>query len=500
MNDAAQAADPGPDLAPAPEPAIDAGEITLELGLPAAAAAKLWRTRTLATYRAGRTRTQPVRIDWHDEPDGGPAQPRHVRLDIRHGASRQVRREVAARDGRLVWPLGTPAPSDDGAGPVVEAADAPAPIAVFEGHRRRPALSAEGGLAELTLLDGTLTVGTARLDVARLSLRGTSRAVFAIARALLEELPLFVPPTSLSGEVLAARHGAVCPAIPVLRSELEVDDAFAHVVSQLAATLAHHAPGARAGRATEPVHQMRVALRRLRSALSLFRRVASSPELDRVRVDLGALARALGPARDWDVFLAGTGKTVTKLLPQERAVVRLGAAARRRRKAAYADLTGLLDAPAFQATLLDLVELATVRPWRREADQDRPRLVAFARQALDRKLRRIVEAGEDLSPLPVAELHAVRIHCKRLRYAAEFFAPLMPGRQTRRFLRRLAAVQERLGQLNDGAVAGDLLAELGGRGFAAGIVHGYLAARSAGSRAKAEKSWRRFRRVDPFWH
>ena len=208
---------------------------------------------------------------------------------------------------------------------------------------------------------------------------------------------------------------------------------------------------------------MRVALRRLRSALSLFRRVAGSPELDRVKRDLGALARALGPARDWDVFLAGAGRDVGKLLPDEKAVARLNAAARRRRRAAYTELARVLDAPEFQLMLLDLVQLAVARPWQRDATQDRPRLVAFARHALDRKLKRVLEAGDDLSPLPPEELHALRIRCKRLRYAAEFFAPLASGKQSRRFLRRLAAVQERLGQLNDGSVAGGLLGELGNR-------------------------------------
>jgi CHAD domain-containing protein len=244
---------------------------------------------------------------------------------------------------------------------------------------------------------------------------------------------------------------------------------------------------------------MRVALRRLRSALSLFRRAARGADVDRVRADLTALARALGPARDWDVFLAGIARDVARLLPDEPAIGRMTAAARRQRGAAYASLATLLDAPAFQRTLLDLAHLAIVQPWRHGVAEHRPLLVDFARQALNRRLRRVLEAGDDLAELPAADLHAVRIQCKRLRYAAEFFAPLTPGRQSRRFLRRLAAVQERLGHLNDAAVAGELLAPIGGRGFAAGIVRGYLAARSAGGRAKAERSWKKFRRAEPFW-
>ena len=105
--------------------------------------------------------------------------------------------------------------------------------------------------------------------------------------------------------------------------------------------------------------------------------------------------------------------------------------------------------------------------------------------------------------MTLPDLHGLRIQCKRLRYAAEFFAPLFPGRDTRRFVRRLGVLQERLGHLNDGAVAGTLMASLGhggGRAFAAGVVRGFVAAQSQDVRAKAERSWRKFQHVPTFWH
>jgi triphosphatase len=125
----------------------------------------------------------------------------------------------------------------------------------------------------------------------------------------------------------------------------------------------------------------------------------------------------------------------------------------------------------------------------------------FASHALTRRLARVNEAGDDLSALPADELHRVRIQVKRLRYAAEFFAPLYSPRDARRFIRRTAALQERLGLLNDGAVAQHLMAQLGGgdRGFAAGVVRGFVAAGLRGARAKAERSWRKFRRLEAFW-
>ena len=119
---------------------------------------------------------------------------------------------------------------------------------------------------------------------------------------------------------------------------------------------------------------------------------------------------------------------------------------------------------------------------------------------LQRRLRPLREPGADIDALPAAALHGLRLHGKRLRYACEFFAPLFPGRHARRFIRRLSVLQERLGHLNDGAVAAALMAELGAaRGFAGGVVCGFVAAQAAGSRAHIARSWRKFHRLDPFW-
>jgi CHAD domain-containing protein len=90
-----------------------------------------------------------------------------------------------------------------------------------------------------------------------------------------------------------------------------------------------------------------------------------------------------------------------------------------------------------------------------------------------------------------------------MRYVAEVFAPLYPGKATRRFMRRLTRLQNRLGSLNDGAVADGLLAELGagagGRAHAAGLVRGFLAARSGDARGRIARAWQRFHRLEPFW-
>jgi CHAD domain-containing protein len=214
------------------------------------------------------------------------------------------------------------------------------------------------------------------------------------------------------------------------------------------------------------------------------------------------------------VFTGGTGRKVGRAFPDDRPVTLLLAAAERRRLAGYAALRTHLASAAFRETGIALAALALDRPWRHAVPEDaeEARHVAelrqsdlrdYAARALRRRFARVVAPGADLQGLPLPALHDIRLQAKRLRYAAEFFSPLFPGRQTRRFLRRMSALQERLGLINDGVVAQTLMAELPGRGpgraYATGVVRGFVAAQTAGGLRKLDRSWQRFLHADPFW-
>lgn len=111
------------------------------------------------------------------------------------------------------------------------------------------------------------------------------------------------------------------------------------------------------------------------------------------------------------------------------------------------------------------------------------------------------KAGRGIEELPVEALHELRKDCKKLRYTADFFASLFPARPARRYVKRLAALQEALGRLNDGAAVSALLAQLGRaeRSFAGGLVEGFAAARAGPVREDAAAAWHRFRKVARFW-
>ena len=208
--------------------------------------------------------------------------------------------------------------------------------------------------------------------------------------------------------------------------------------------------------AAEALHQARVGLRRLRSALSIFEPMLAGPKFGRFQGELRDLAGLLGRVRDVDVMI--------DKLDDAEALRRLAAA----REARLAAVTAALGSAPVRALMLDLVAWIAIGPWREAADRADLRArpaTDFAAAALDRLRRRVKRRGRHLAELDETARHRVRIAGKKLRYAAEFFASLYPGKKPGRrreaLLDALEKLQTQLGHLNDLASGRDLLAELG---------------------------------------
>jgi CHAD domain-containing protein len=244
---------------------------------------------------------------------------------------------------------------------------------------------------------------------------------------------------------------------------------------------------------------MRVAMRRLRSLLKVFRPACDGTALRAFDAEVKALASLLGPARDWDVWIGGLGAEIAEALPEDPRIAALLRAARAQRGAAYAALAPALDGPELRRIAWQAVALAEARPWRAEEDDAAAErrsggLAEFAARVLDRRWRRIEGAGTEIAGLPDAEFHALRIEAKRMRYAAELFAPLWGRKRAKRFLGRLSKVQDAFGLANDAVVAHGLMAALTGRGdgglaWAGGVAEGWALARARRARSKAQQAW-----------
>ena len=224
---------------------------------------------------------------------------------------------------------------------------------------------------------------------------------------------------------------------------------------------------------------------------------------------LKELLGLLGPARDWDVFLAGVGADLAELLPQDRRLHALLEAAAARQQAAYQALASALDGPGWRALLLAGISFLQEKPWRAAADAEQlnwldapPR--EFGARVLDKRWRRLLEAGAEIETLPPEALHELRLDAKRLRYTAEVFAPVFPHKPARRFQRRLALLQEELGRSNDASVARDLVQGLAdnrdeGRIWAIGVVEGWCLGRSIMDRHEVFAAWKKIIAKESFW-
>ena len=219
-----------------------------------------------------------------------------------------------------------------------------------------------------------------------------------------------------------------------------LDEMSAHVQA-----LRAHEAGARAGRDPEHVHQMRVAVRRLRAILRASRELFDDKSVDHFRSELAWLGDGLGLVRDLDVLHAYLQPRLAALEGAER---RAGQRVLRRlstdRTRARADLNDALDSPRYPR-ILEQVETFLSRPPAAAADVSLPEVAAS-------EWKRLRKAVQKLPGRPSPdELHAVRIKVKRARYAAEL-ARAAAGERGKRFIHQAKKLQDILGDLQDAVV------------------------------------------------
>lgn len=377
---------------------------------------------------------------------------------------------------------------------------------VFETEFRRTTWEVEqgGSLIEVALDRGEIHAAGQSWPVSELELElesGELTDLFVLADCLLADLPLHLEPRSKAqrGYQLAGALSLapVKAAVPDLNADAAASSAFVAIARACLAQFEANLPGFlhTAQPDTEYVHQMRVAMRRLRAATGLLRFMQQAPPA--WVSELKWLMGELSVARDWDVFVTETLPRVRERLDQPAALDALSEVAQGLRRQADDRARTALAGPRLARLWLaierDLATTADTPISTRE----------WARAALDRRYRQIRRLGSRLDELDPAERHALRIAGKKLRYAAEFFACLDP-KAARRFIDTLAGLQDVLGILNDVAVTAHLLQEAkqaGGQAVweGAGLVAGFLARERDLRLAELARRWREFRRARPYW-
>ncbi len=255
----------------------------------------------------------------------------------------------------------------------------------------------------------------------------------------------------------------------------------------------------------EGVHQMRVAMRRMRSAITTYKRLLVPGTFEDLAAALQTAGDALGPARDWDVFLDEVLTPIEAAFDDGAPLAALRERAERRRVAAYRQADALIASDAYAQLLTQILHWTGPGLEQQHLDTPAPRVAA---DVLARRHAHVLKAGKGLASLAEDKRHHLRIEVKKARYAAEFFAPLYTAKKSRAYIRALRALQDGLGHLNDLANAERMMGGVlkGARGanvkplaIAAGMVEGWYAHAQSAREEELLKAWKTFTRQKTFW-
>ncbi len=447
-------------------------------------------------------------------------------LRVQRTGARQVQRlSLASRDTVRQWE--TPV---NGAAPELSrlpAAEVPngllqvngdlAPVFARVVRCRVQRLQLPDALVQLVASEGRIEAGIRAEPVAEVRLElqsGNAAALYELGSELLQIAPMQLATVSECERGFALARAAVRqpskPTAPDIARFHLVDDAMAVVLESCRQHLLCNHAVAQDGRDPEGVHQIRVALRRLRSALWIFRRAVPSPTLHELGHEAKWLASALGPARDWDVFLTETLPVPEQACAPALSFDRLRAAAASHHEAAYAAVRDTLAATRATRFLLALGGWIERRGWRSEVPSESlavlsEPVVNLAAALLIRLHSRALKHGAHLRHSGPAERHTLRIRLKRLRYACEFFQPLWPDTAGERFIGRLARLQTALGSDSDAQATGSLLQSIAADATepelhrAIGGLIGWQACDRLQALGELRERWRRFKNAPPFW-
>ncbi len=241
-----------------------------------------------------------------------------------------------------------------------------------------------------------------------------------------------------------------------LRPKMPAERAFHMITHNCLRQLVANVSGTLQGNG-ESLHQMRVAIRRLRASMSVFSEMVRDKDLPHLKAEFRWISRILGKARDLDVLLDETlnskpdGSAKQGLAEMVRNF-------RAQRQQAYREVADALSSARFRTLIFDTLAWVECGRWQRKRGalaiaQREQAIVTHAARELRRRYRKLTRASADFKDLNPAARHRVRIRAKKLRYAVEFFGGVFPGKKhaqhRQNLLSSLKELQSRLGALND---------------------------------------------------
>lgn len=461
-------------------------EIELKLACEPDALERLRRAAPISEAAQGRSRKQSLETVYYDTPDRALLQ-RRAALRVRsqgQSFTQTLKTEESTggiRRGEWNVPVGSILPDlaaladTEAAGLLEGTADRLAPLFATRMERTTRQLTVEtdgaAGDIEIAFDRGSIEAGEGRAPISEVELElkaGSAAALYRFAARLNEAAPLHIE--TLSKAARGYRLAGVTE-LPVEKKpdpgfgpDATVEQALDGIVRSCQTHWLANQATALDGADPEGVHQCRVAMRRLRSALSVFRKLLPGERLEWLRDEAKWLAGSLGPARDWDVFRAELLAPVAEAFPDNADLADLDAAAAAMRDKGYEEARDGIRSPRATAFLLALGDWLESRGWRDGAgDKVVARAEAPMVEEADRQLkkrhRQVLKRGKKFQNLSPEGRHQLRIAIKKLRYLSEFCQPLYGRKRAKTFLSALKDLQDSLGHLNDVAVASRLIEE-----------------------------------------
>ncbi|MBZ9655298.1 CYTH and CHAD domain-containing protein [Phyllobacterium lublinensis] len=393
-----------------------------------------------------------------------------------------------------------------------------APVFVTRVRRHAIALDVPDGEIEIAFDDGMIEAGEQRESLSEIELElkhGKAAVLYRFGLDLMDVSPLCLETQSKSSRgyalALNLRASAVKAGTSSVCREDTVDEGIAKLLSGCQQQILANLCAAQSGREPEGIHQLRVALRRLRTALYLIRRDLKSPLLQALDADARRFAQRLGPARNWDVFVNETLPTIEKADLSPIAFSALREASEPFREKGHHAVRESLGDPQTNRFLLRLGLAIEQRGWRNDIASESLAILAepmtkFASRALDGLEHKALERGRKFSHLHPQERHKLRITLKKLRYAAEFFLPLYADQgAANKYLKQLSRLQDILGEANDIITSRALLSDVSQSSQhpavhrAIGAVIGWQGHVALAGANRMKRRWRKFKRTTPFW-
>jgi triphosphatase len=289
-----------------------------------------------------------------------------------------------------------------------------------------------------------------------------------------------------------------------LSKRMSIEQAFQDIVRNCLNQIQANRDAVANQKDIESLHQMRVGLRRLDSALDLFADFFSLPEgMQKEQAWLGA---QLGAARDWDVLQESTLPQIVDLIGDVSNLSAIQAAVVAKSLEHHVTAAAAVQSPRYERLMAKFDYWLLSHSWRDVLPEKMSRMLTaripvLAHDLLSHAQHRLLKRGRRLHEATPKTRHKVRIAAKKARYATEFFASLLDKKTAKRYIGTLAGLQDELGRLNDMAVADHLLKEVTLRRAdlreSTSFIRGFLMAYTESEAGKVRSRWKKFAHSPP---